>query len=64
MPDPIVEGLIVSQPDVTAPEPRTEITVSPKLTVKLTRRKTNTSQTILVTVNKDSKVTINGVVQP
>lgn len=64
MPDVVVDGLIVSQPDpagTPVPVPVASITVSPRKTVKLTRRKTNVSQTILLTVNKDDVVTVNGV---
>ena len=45
---------------VPAPEIMT-ITISPPLTLQLTRRKTDTSTKLMMTVNKSTVVTVNGI---
>jgi hypothetical protein len=68
MPD-VVSGGIIRDPSSPTPAPTavasdalaTSILVSPfRSQVKVTRRKTNTSDTILITVNKDARVIVNG----
>jgi hypothetical protein len=51
---------------VTSPPAPTETVtrVSPALTVKLTRRTSNKSKLLLVTVNKDTVVVVDGVTLP
>ena len=45
---------------VPAPPPAIEMTLPAGLTLSLTRRKTNTSKTVLLTVNKDQTVLLGG----
>lgn len=71
MPDIISESPIKVDEDptvittVSVPEATTSIVLTPSRTqVRVTRRKTNSSDIILITVNADTKVVVNGVLLP
>lgn len=68
MPDEVVSESPITAHDVQVPAPAPsvpsevmEILIDPPLVVDLTRRKTNVSTKLLITVNKNTRIRVNGV---